>query len=279
MGNPRTISKREGMRRKRRKYPNVFFKKEITAVFDNIDNIKTMMAVFLAFFCALRISEVCKLRWQDIDLQEKRLKVVDGKNHKDGYVPISSLCIPILERWKTISGNEEYVFPATKQGLKYYCPHALHVDFKKALGRAGLKIPTERTAAGRQQHQYKFHTLRHSRCTHLLSNKVPIEKVKKFMRHDEIETTMVYTWILDKELNKMVEEVDNNNNILPEDGLVRSSQNFIKEQEPLVIAQKRLARGEISIREYKNLATTLGKTLVQSKVNIVQSNISEAYTT
>ena len=33
-----------------------------------------MMASFLAFFCALRNSEVCKLKWQDIDLENKRLR-------------------------------------------------------------------------------------------------------------------------------------------------------------------------------------------------------------
>jgi integrase len=275
------MSKREGRRRKRRKYPNVFFKKNLIEVFENIDNVKTMTAAFLSFFCALRISEVCSLKWQNIDLNEKRLKVVDGKNHKDGFVPISSLCIPILEKWRAMNKGQEYVFPATKEGLKYYCPHALHVDFKKALARAGLHIPTEKMINGRQQHQYKFHTLRHSRCTHLLSNGIPIQKVQKFMRHDEVETTMVYTWILDQELNTMVEEADVNimNNILPEDSHIPTQSKHIETiEDPISITKKRLARGEISIREYKRLVGTLiASDSMQQKAPIQQKNISPTY--
>ena len=270
-------------KKKRRKYPNVFFKKEIIKVFDNIDNPKTMVASFLTFFCALRMSDVCKLKWKDIDLEEKRLKIIDGKNHKDGFIPISSVCIPILERWRAMNEKQEYFLPPTptKEGVLHYCQHALLADFKKALARAGMNIETERNAKGYQQHQYKFHTLRHSRCTHLLSNGVPIEKVQKFMRHDEIDTTMTYTWILDKELNKMVENADSKiENALPEEFSKSPLHLFMqKEEEPFIIAQKRLAKGEINIREYKKLIETLNNTPIQIKANIQQNQISEQYIT
>ncbi len=270
-------------KKKRRKFPNVFFKKEIIKVFDNIDNPKTMVASFLTFFCALRMSDVCKLKWKDIDIEEKRLKIVDGKNHKDGFIPISSVCIPILQRWRAMNEKQEYFLPPTptKEGVLHYCQHALLADFKKALARAGMNIETERNAKGYQQHQYKFHTLRHSRCTHLLSNGVPIEKVQKFMRHDEIDTTMTYTWILDKELNTMVENADSKiENVLPEEFSKSPLHLFIqKEEEPFIIAQKRLAKGEINIREYKKLIGTLNNTPIQIKASIQQNQISEQYIT
>ena len=41
------MSKTQEKKRRRRKYPNVFFKKEITDVFDNIDNPKTMMGALM----------------------------------------------------------------------------------------------------------------------------------------------------------------------------------------------------------------------------------------
>lgn len=275
------MSKTQEIKKRRRKYPNVFFKKELTALFDAIDNPRTMVAAFLAFFCALRISEVCKIKWQDIDLKEKRLKVVDGKNHKDGFIPLSSLCIPILEKWKAINEGYEYVFPSYRNDSPFYCRHALLLDLRKYLEKAGLNIITEKTSSGHQQHQYKFHTLRHSRCTHLLSNGVPIEKVQKFMRHDEIDTTMTYTWILDKELNKMVEEADSGSSNLPEEigGFTSNNKIIIKQTEdPLTIAQKRFARGEISTREYKRIIQTLnGTEIIQKKASLPQNNISEAY--
>lgn len=249
------LSKTQEKKRRRRKYPNVFFKNELTKVFDAIDNPRTMMAAFLTFFCALRISEVAKLEWKDINLEEKRLKVVDGKNHKDGFIPISPLVMPVLKKWREMNPSETYFLPSDKYKTGYYQSDSLLKDFKRALEKAGLDIPTEKNAIGRQQHQYKYHTLRHSRCTHLLSNGVPVEKVQKFMRHDDLETTMGYTWILDKEMNKAVEQADIGT---IDEMQTTETQTIIQPKlNPLEIAQKRLATGEITIREYQKISRAL----------------------
>jgi len=253
------LSKTQQKKRRRRKYPNVFFKKELVQVFEAIDNPRTMMAAFLTFFCALRNSEVCKLEWKDIDLQEARLKVVDGKNHKDGFIPISPLAIPILKKWREMNPNEQYFLPSDMYKTGHYQSNSLLKDFKKALRKAGLEIPTDKNAAGRQQHQYKYHTLRHSRCTHLLSNGVPVEKVQKFMRHDDLETTMGYTWILDKEMNKMVAQADIHSFDVLTQPATRQASEQIK-MNPLELAQKRLACGEITLREYQKIARALAPT-------------------
>ncbi|MBI5066135.1 tyrosine-type recombinase/integrase [Candidatus Woesearchaeota archaeon] len=262
--NTGNLSKTQEKKRKRKRFPNVFFKNEITELFDNIEDLKTMMASFLAFFCALRNSEVCKLKWQDIDLENKRLKVVDGKNHKDGFIPISSVCIPILRKWRQINSESEYFLSGEAKGLPFLSSHALLERFKVALSRANLDIPTEKNAGGNQQHQYKFHTLRHSRCTHLLNNGVPIQKVQHFMRHDKIETTMHYTWILDTELNKMVEKVDTSpmkmyQEIMPENNQFTQTQTIVQQEHsnPIEIAKRRLAFGEISPREFKRIVGVL----------------------
>ena len=138
------LSQTQNKKRKRKKYPNVFFKKEITAVFENIEEPKIMIASFLTFFCALRMSEMCKLKWKDIDLENKRLKVVDGKNHKDGYIPISSVCIPILNKWRMMNPNEEYFLPSEGNYEYHFKQSSLLKAFKKALAKAGLDIPTEK---------------------------------------------------------------------------------------------------------------------------------------
>lgn len=251
------ISKTQETKRKRRKFPNVFFKKEMSAVFSTIEEPKIMVGAFLSFFCALRISEVCKLKWMDIDLEERRLKVVDGKNHKDGFVPISSVCVPILRKWRMMNPSEEYFLPGDGYTEPHISSSALLKQFKNALKKAGLEIATDKTASGYQQHQYKFHTLRHSRCTHLLSNGVPVQKVQHFMRHDKIETTLTYTWILDVELNNMVESVDRPSAreqfSFPEKGEIVMQ----KTEDALDILKKRLAYGEISAKEYGKLLEAL----------------------
>lgn len=44
------LSKTQMTKRRRRKYPNVFFKKELVKVFDNYEDPKNMIGGFLAFF-------------------------------------------------------------------------------------------------------------------------------------------------------------------------------------------------------------------------------------
>ena len=50
-------------------------KMHIYKLFDTINNPKIMMATLLALFCGLRIGELTKLRYEDIDLVKKQLKV------------------------------------------------------------------------------------------------------------------------------------------------------------------------------------------------------------
>ena len=254
--NQSNVSKNEIKKRKRRKYPNVFFKKELTSIFNSIEDPKTMVASFLTFFCALRMSEICEMKWANIDLEDQKLKVVDGKNHKDGFVPISPVCIPVLKRWRAMNPNEAYLLPPESTEYPYLAPRALLVRFKKAIRTAGFEIETEKNARGHYQHQYKFHTLRHSRCTHLLNNGVPIQKVRQFMRHDRVETTMVYTWITNPELQKMVAEVDqpiNNIQKITTEALNTTTAERTTHKDPLQIARTRLAIGEISPREFKRI--------------------------
>jgi integrase len=254
---PTSLSKTQIKKRKRKKFPNVFFKKELVSVFEHIEDPQTIVACFLTFFCALRNGEVSKLRWKDVDLVNRRLKVVDGKNHKDGFVPISSLAIPVLQRWQAMHLDDEFVFPSEKNKEYHITTSALLKSFKNALRKAGMEIPTEKNAAGRQQHQYKFHTLRHSRCTHLLNNGVPIQKVQYFMRHDKIDTTMTYAWITNPELNRMVEEVDKGGvQMEPTNNQLQVAP---EPQEPLKIARRRLALGDISPREYKKIVSVLSE--------------------
>jgi hypothetical protein len=81
------------------------------------------------------------------------------------------------------------------------------------------------------------------------------------MRHDKIETTMTYTWILDKEMNTMVKNVDMQHSIpapMPHlSGIQQPLQTQTQDFDPLKMAQKRLACGEISVREYKKLEKAL----------------------
>lgn len=60
-----------------------------------------------------RSGEACEAKWSEIDLDEAiwNIPLHRMKNKKVHAVPLSPICIRILEKARQLSGNSEYVFP------------------------------------------------------------------------------------------------------------------------------------------------------------------------
>jgi integrase/recombinase XerD len=50
-----------------------------------------------------------------------------------------------------------------------------------------------------QQKEIGLHTLRHSIATHLLAHGMNLEKIKEFLGHSSLESTQVYTHLINEE--------------------------------------------------------------------------------
>ena len=48
-----------------------------------------------------------------------------------------------------------------------------------------------------QQKNVRLHVLRHSIATHLLQNGMPLESISKFLGHSSLESTQVYTHLVE----------------------------------------------------------------------------------
>ena len=65
----------------------------------------TLLAII--YDCALRVGEACRLRWDDICFDRKKLFVFQGKGRKDRYVPISDQMLVVLKAYrKKYPGDE-----------------------------------------------------------------------------------------------------------------------------------------------------------------------------
>ena len=162
---------------KNRGCPLVMSYSEVKRLFRAIDNPKYKMLFKTVFYAALRISEACKLRVEDLDLEKKKVWIVDDKYGKTAPVPLVDKILVDLKKYiKEYKIEKGYLF------LTYKDKHidsnwARHI-FKKYLRKARLNLA------------YHPHTLRHSLITYLVDTcGVPLEVAAAVARHSSLIVT------------------------------------------------------------------------------------------
>jgi site-specific recombinase XerD len=145
------------------------------------------------YSCGLRVSELCGLRAEDIDWNE-RLVRVRGKGKKERLVPIGEPALKaIRDYWNLLPqlpSGESPVFLSEKKNPTPIATYVLQVRLKKHLATAGLDP------------SLTPHKLRHSYATHLLDAGADLRSVQELLGHAHLVTTQVYTHITTERLKK-----------------------------------------------------------------------------
>lgn len=225
-----------------RKLPNYFNRKQLLELFLAIRETDVFMGCLMALFCGLRIGELCKLRKEDIDLEGRKLKVIQGKGRKDRYVPIPDKFIPLIRLWYKVNDDSEYFLPAMHRGG--ISTQYLAIKFRKVLADAGLSIPTKKSVTGQPRYAYSFHTLRHTYATYLADKGVSIHYIQRALGHSDLHTTLIYAYVAQQDLQNKI------NMAYGSSKLKKQSQ---KITDPLQVLQLRLVSGEITPDEYQEL--------------------------
>jgi integrase len=150
---------------------------------------------YVAVFIGLRRGEIMGLRWQDIDFEGATLEVsgalqrvnskltrVSTKTDRVRVLPMPPALATILQEHRARQAAEghtsEYVF-TTIRG-KPIDPCSITKGFKGVLRRAGLPTTS------------RFHDLRHTAASLLVSQGVPLTVVRDILGHTSIATTADY---------------------------------------------------------------------------------------
>lgn len=174
-------------RRIHRELPAIMSKDEINRLFAAIDNLRDK-AVFMTIYGAgLRLSEITRLRVQDIDSENMRIFVYQGKGGKDRFTLLSESNLAVLrEYWRAYRPNHPkgYLFYPQKDKQRQLTEKAVQFALKKHLRNAGITGP------------FSVHTLRHCFATHLLEAGVDVCRIKQLMGHTHIQSTTFYLHLL-----------------------------------------------------------------------------------
>ena len=138
---------------------------------------KAMIAILA--YSGVRANELCNLKVQDIDLDNGILKVIDGKGGKDGVCYISRECCKMINEYLKEYETNPHLFK-TLQRKARYTTWALRKMVKKVAKKAGIS-----------KRVYP-HLFRHSLASNLIKKGANIITVQNQLRHEKIDTTMVY---------------------------------------------------------------------------------------
>ncbi len=241
---------------KRKTLPDYIEVPKLRKLFRVIDRPMYAIAFAICFFCGLRATETCKLKKSDVNLEQKRLKVVNGKNSKDRFVPIPVAIIRPLGMWMKYSGNSSYLFPSrsnsySRKENNHIQRNELRRRFNEYSYLAEINDVIRRDAKGRKMHRYYVHSLRHSYATYLLEHGANIREVQELLGHADINSTMIYTHITMKNKMKAVNTAFNQ---------IMENKSKPVEENPSnirIVLKKRLASGEISLKEYDEIIRRL----------------------
>jgi integrase/recombinase XerC len=133
----------------------------------------------LFYSSGLRLSELCALRWHDLDLADGLVTVL-GKGSKQRSVPVGSHARNALAAWRveTGAGDDAPVFPGRNGPIT---PRAVQLRLRQLAQRQGLF---------KRVHP---HLLRHSFASHVLESSGDLRGVQELLGHADIATTQIYT--------------------------------------------------------------------------------------
>lgn len=153
-------------------------------------------AILVALYsCGLRVNEAVHLDRKDILFDKELIYVRQGKNYKERFVPINHYNLIILE---------DYLYDGRPIFYKASQTEAFFVGQQgKRLGvqSFGNRLKKIIKATGDSEIQEKHitpHKLRHSIATHLLEQGAPIENIQQFLGHSSLETTQIYTHLVER---------------------------------------------------------------------------------
>jgi integrase/recombinase XerC len=139
---------------------------------------RAMLELF--YSSGLRLSELCALRWRELDLDDGLVHVT-GKGNKQRVVPVGSHARAALQAWRadTPSAPAAPVFPG--RGNSPISPRAVQLRLRAAAQKQGV---------WKRVHP---HLLRHSFASHVLESSGDLRGVQELLGHADIATTQIYT--------------------------------------------------------------------------------------
>lgn len=181
--------------KKEKTLPKVLSVDECKRILEAVKQPKHKLILLLAYGAGLRVSEICALRWNNIDFDAHKIFVRSGKGKKDRIVMLPYSVLGYFKTYRELYSSKDYAFEGQIKGQPY-SPASCRSIMKTALKKANISKSVS------------IHSLRHSFATHLLEGGTDIRFIQKLLGHSSIKTTIIYTHVSQKSADKIESPLD-----------------------------------------------------------------------
>ncbi|MEM5808295.1 MAG: tyrosine-type recombinase/integrase, partial [Candidatus Aenigmatarchaeota archaeon] len=175
--------------------PNVLAIEQVERLFLQLENLKHKTMLYLAYSAGLRVSEVVNLRVRDIHSERMVINIKGAKGKKDRTVALSQGILELLRKYYITYRPTDWLFEGQYPGSPYSV-RSLQQIFRRAKKAAGIL------------QEVTFHSLRHSYATHLHEAGTDIKLIQELLGHNDIKTTLRYTHVSTRTLEKIKSPFD-----------------------------------------------------------------------
>jgi integrase len=150
--------------------------------------------IILLLDTGARHSEICNLKWENIDLEKKTIALWRSKVQNESVLYMTDRVVTVLsDRHKKRVSN--FIFTSKQGNARRTLTHVIQRAFKRA-GLDGCSA----------------HPLRHTHATRLIQNGLNLYEIKEILGHADIQTTIRYAHIEQEQVSRKAVNVINNFN-------------------------------------------------------------------
>lgn len=151
---------------------------------------RAMLGIY--YGCGLRKSEGTNLTVNDILIDRKLIFVRKGKGCKERYVPVTDGNLSYITEY--LQDGRNFLLYRNQSGTESFFINQFGGSCSdQALSARLDRLVKNSDSPGLQGKRPTLHTLRHSIATHLLQSGMEIEMIQKFLGHESLESTQIYT--------------------------------------------------------------------------------------
>ena len=145
--------------------------------------------VVLALSTGARQGELLALRWSDVDLKRKVIRLEDTKNNERRALPLSGLAFDLVSELSKVRRiDSDLVFPSKRDGRKPF-------DFRTVWLNALTDAKVE---------DFRFHDLRHTAASYLAMNGATLAEIAEVLGHKTLAMVKRYAHLTEQHTSKVV---------------------------------------------------------------------------